>query len=105
MDRGLGVIIYLQYAIGVYLILSLVIIPLFLGNDNLKQLDRFLKPMPLAISFFPLYYGYHFIINKKIIGNELYEMDLSMLPYWVPFLLGLSCIYLGLKILYESYFN
>jgi len=96
-------IIYLQYAIGFYLILVLVLLPIFIGNDDSEQVIKFLKPMPLAISFFPLYYGYHLIINKKILGNEFYEMDLSMISYWVPFSLGLFLIIIGFKILYESY--
>jgi hypothetical protein len=74
-----------------------------MGNDNSEQIFKFLKPMPLAISFFPLHYGYHLIINRKIIGNELYEIDLSMTPYWVPFILGLFLIIIGFKILYEGY--
>ena len=94
-------IIYLQYAIGIYLISLLVLIPISTANGN--STDKILKPLPLAISFILLYFGFHLIVNKKISGNALYEMDLSMIPYWVPFLLGLLCVIVAFKLLYEGY--
>ena len=94
-------IIYLQYAIGIYLISLLLLLPLFSANGD--STDKLLKPLPLAVSFILLYYGFHFIVNTKITGNALYEMDLSMTPYWVPFLLGSLCIVVGFKFLYEGY--
>ncbi len=59
--------------------------------------------MPVAISFILLHFGYHLVINRKIVGNELYEMDLSMIPYWIPFSLGTLCIIVGFMILYKGY--
>ena len=94
-------ITYLQYAIGIYFISLLLLLPLFALNGN--STDKLLKPLPLAASLILLYYGFHLIINKKIAGNALYEMDLSMIPYWMPFLLGLFCMIVGFKLLYEGY--
>ena len=94
-------IVYLQYAIGIYVILLLLLVPVFAINGD--STDKLLKPLPLVLSFILLYYGFHLLVNKKIAGNALYEMDLSMTPYWVPFLLGLLCIVVGFKILYEEY--
>ena len=102
MVGGVIIIVYIYYAIGIYLILALVLLPILLLSDS-NDANIFLKPMPAAISFFPLYYGYHLIINKKIPGNTLYEIDLSMIPSWTTFLLGLFLIIIGFKILYESY--
>ncbi len=94
-------IIYLQYAIGIYLILLLLLVPISVANGD--STDKLLKPLPLAVSLILLYYGFHLIVNKKIAGNALYKMDLSMTPYWVPFLLGSLCIVVGFKLLYEGY--
>jgi hypothetical protein len=97
-------IVYIQYAIGIYLLLALVLVPI-LTLDDADKTSKFLKAMPAAISFFPLYYGYHLVIHRKIPGNALYEVDLSMIAYWVPFSLGLFFLFTGFIILYKGYFQ
>jgi len=104
VDEGTVVIVYIQYAIGIYLLLTLVFVPLLILGDA-NEASRFLKPMPAAISFFPLYYWYHLLIHRKVPGNALYEVDLSMIAYWVPFSLGVFFLFVGLIILYKNYFQ
>jgi uncharacterized membrane protein len=96
--------VYIQYAIGIYLLLVLVLLPILTLGDA-DEASKFLKPMPAVISFFPLYIGYHLVAHRKIPGNAFYEVDLSTVPYWVPFSLGLFLLFGGLILLYKGYFQ